>query len=125
MHHILVYEPDQSRVPHLVFLLNLADIHCTVARSTEELLNWLSAVHLEVTHFDLLLLHSWQRDELGQAILKRIIPSASLPVLYVTTEEISPADPALNELMTCTPDNLLSCLDDQLNRIDLPTTKEA
>lgn len=125
MRNILVYEADQSRIPHLVFLLNLADIRCSVARSTEELLNWLSAVRLEVTRFDLLLLHSWQQDEVGRAVLKRILATVSLPVIYVARESGISSEPHGEGVIRCTPDTLLSCLDEHLQRIDSPAMKEA
>ncbi len=53
---LLLFEPDRSRVPQLVFMLKLAGFKCTVAVTFEECLNWLQASGLLNVKFDLLIL---------------------------------------------------------------------
>jgi len=110
MNHILLYEPDQERVPQLIFLLNLADIRCTVAGTIEEACNWLSADHQKVIMFDLFLLDSLNGDELEKKLLAEISGFTTVPILYIE-QEATPLPEYLRDKTTiCHPHNLLSCL---------------
>lgn len=110
MRNILILEPDDEKVPQLVFLLNLSDIRCTVARTIEEALNWLNADQLMMTGFDLFLLNSLQIVELEKTLLAEISSAITVPVVYVQRENLPLPELLGDRIVTCHPNNLLSCL---------------
>ena len=125
MSHILLFEPNQERVPHLIFLLNLADIHCTVARTIEEAINWLSAVRLQVIHFDLFLLSSLEGVDLEKELLAETLNSTTVPVVSIQRHNLPLPEICGTEIVSCHSDNLLSCLGELLisENIKLPKEK--
>jgi hypothetical protein len=110
---ILIYEPHCEQVPHLVFLLHLADICGTHARTAEEAINWLSAHRLQVITFDLLLICSFSRTEHEHQLLMEL-PGLLLPVVFLQRDNVSPVTPLAHNGITCHPDDLLNCLRDCL-----------
>ncbi len=114
MNHVLLFEPNQERVPYLSFLLSLAGIRCTVARTIEEALNWLSSDLLLAIHFDLFLLGSLEGVELEKKLLAEISSSITVPVVYVLREDLHLPEPLSDGIVTCHPVNLLSCLQENL-----------
>ena len=110
MRNILILEPDQEKVPQLVFLLNLADIRCTVVNTIEEALNWINADPLMMTPFDLFLLNSLQAVELDKKILTEISRSITIPIVYIQREKGALPETLAKSIMICYPNNLLSCL---------------
>ena len=110
MNHILLFEPNQERVPQLIFLLSLADIRCTVATTIEEALNWLSADRLKVIQFDLFLLGSLEGIELEKEKMIEISSSISVPIVSLQRENSSVPEFLSDGIAICHPDNLLSCL---------------
>ncbi len=114
MKRILLLEPNRDHVPHLIFLLKLVDIQCTVARSVEEAINWLSAAKMMVVHFDLVLWSSFPGLGPEMKMLERIINSSTVPVVYLQREgSYLPQIPG-DGVIICNPANLLSCLRDCL-----------
>ncbi len=110
MKHILLLEPNRDHVPHLIFLLKLADIQCTVARCVEEAVNWLSAAKMMVAHFDLVLWNSFPGIGPEKDLLTEIADSTTIPVVYLQREgSYLPHIPS-DGIIICHPDNLLSCL---------------
>ena len=110
MNNILLYEPDQERVSHLLFLLNLADLHGTVARTIEEAYNWLSADRQKVIKFDLFLLGSLQEDELEKKLLPEMSDLITVPIIYIKQEATNLPEFLSDKTINCHPVNLLSCL---------------
>lgn len=110
MRNVLILEPDHEKVPQLVFLLNLADIRCTVASTIEEALNWINADQQMMTPFDLFLLNSLQAIELDKKILTEISRSITIPIVYIQRENEPLPQFLANHIVFCYPDNLLSCL---------------
>ena len=110
MRNILILEPDHEKVPQLVFLLNLADIRCTVTSTIGEALNWLNADQLMMTGFDLFLLNSLQAVELDKKILTEISRPITIPIVYIQREKGPPPETLANNIVICYPNNLLSCL---------------
>ncbi len=110
---ILVYEPHCQQMPHLVFLLHLADISCTHARTAAEALNWLSAHRLKLSTFDLFLICSFSQAEAEQQLLMALC-DLSLPVVFLQRDEA----PLINLLeqkgIICHPRDLLTCINDCL-----------
>ena len=124
MNNILLLEPNSEKIPHLVFLLRLADISCTVARSVEEAFNWLTANRLMVTRFDLVLLNSLQGVELEKKLLDEMTSSTEIPLVYVQREGAYLPQFKTKGIVVCHPDNLLSCLQECLTSTYGEPTKE-
>ena len=110
MSNILLLEPNREKVPNLVFLLKLADIQCTVARSVEEALNWLSAYRLKVISFDLFLVNSLSGDELEKQLLTEASSFTTVPIVGVQRDDLSRFEYQGHEIIICQPNNLLNCL---------------
>ncbi|MEA3544859.1 MAG: hypothetical protein U9R69_06515 [Thermodesulfobacteriota bacterium] len=121
MKNILLFEPDQKMVPHLIFLLKLANIQCSVARTMEETINLLSAERLNVIHFDLLLLSSLEGSEQEKKILTEQISSIAVPVVYTRRENDYLTESLSREVVSCHPDNLLHCLEECLVSASQPS----
>ncbi len=115
MKNILILEPDQQKVPQLVFLLNLADIRCTVVKSLREVQNWLHTDQITPSHFDLFLLNSSQAATLETKGLEDILKKITIPTVYVQRENTPPPEHLINQVSICYPDNLLSCLHQPLS----------
>jgi len=114
MHNILLFEADHAKIPHLVFLLKLADIHCAVARTVEEVLNWFSADLLPMMSFDLVLLNSLEGSGFDNMLLTELCKVATVPVVCVQREEVQPSIFLIHHVVTCYPDDLLDCVKKQL-----------
>lgn len=114
MNNILLFEPRQQEVPHLVFVLKLAGIECTVAVTAEEALNWVTACEAAVIKFDLILLNFLQGSGLEHMLLSELCRLAKKPVVYVD-RQVGPVPDFLKDRVICSPDDLLSCLENQLN----------
>ena len=114
MHNILLFETNQEKIQQLVFLLKLADIRCTVARTPEEVLNWVSACRMMVTSFDLVLLNSLQGSGLDNMLLTELCEVKTAPVVCVRRQDVPPSIFLIHPVVTCHPDNLLECLKEQL-----------
>ena len=115
MSHILLYESDSERVSQLLFLLNLADIRCTVSRTIEEAYNWLSADRQKIVRFDLFLLGSLNGDDLVKKILAQISDFTTVPIVYIKQEAKPFPDYLSHEILICHPHSLLSCLHEHLS----------
>jgi hypothetical protein len=110
---ILIYEPHCDKVPHLVFLLRLADISCTHARTAVETIDWLAAHRLKVITFDLLLISSFTQTKPEQHLLMAL-SGLPLPVVFLQRENTPLVDLLDQNGIICHPDDLLSCLNDCL-----------
>ncbi len=124
MHNILLFEADQGKVPHLIFLLKLADIRCTVARTEEEVLNWLSADLLTMMSFDLVLLNSLRGSGIDNVLLTELCKVATVPVVCVKRKETPPSIFLKHHVVTCHPDDLLNCVKEQLIFVKTQLPKE-
>ncbi|MCD6580564.1 MAG: hypothetical protein J7K90_02080 [Desulfuromusa sp.] len=98
----------------MIFLLNLADIHCTIAKTIEEAINWLSADRLQVIHFDLFLMSSLEGVDLEKELLAEISNSITVPVVSIQRENQPLPEVCGTEIISCHSDNLLSCLGEHL-----------
>ena len=114
MSHILLLESNHERVPNLIFLLKLVDIHCTLAKTTWEALDWLTANQQKLIHFDLFLLSSLEGIELEKQSLPEMLDSIDIPVVVIQRENLPLPDLLSDATITCNPDNILSCLDECL-----------
>ncbi len=114
MSHILIFEPNREKVPPLVFLLKLADIQCTVARSQLEALNWLSANQLLTMNFDLFLLNSLPVNGLADELMAEAIRIATVPTVCVQRDDDTPVIMPGQTVSICHPANLLSCIRESL-----------
>lgn len=114
MANILLFEKNQERIPHLVFLLKLAHLNCTVAKTVEEVLNWINASQMMVIRFDLLLLNSLEETGLNNMLLTELCNTASVPIVCVTREESSHSIFSTHRVVTCHPEELLDCVKRQL-----------
>ena len=110
---ILIYEPHCERMPHLVFLLQLAQFSATHARTAAEAINWLSAYRLQVISFDLVLISSACTNPDEQQLAAEL-PNLSLPVVFLQREDTPLADLPCRKGIICRPDNLLDRLNDCL-----------
>lgn len=124
MNNILLFEPDSRKVPHLVFVLKLARINCTVAKTVNEVINWLSAAHMMVTHFDLLLLNNFDMSYQESLNLSQSVKLSQIPVIAVKRTKNEFAEALESGVTTCSPDNLLICLQQQLVSNSHHTTRE-
>ena len=124
MPHLLLFEKKQERIPQLIFLLKLADIHCTVARTAEEVMNWVSACGLMLIQFDLFLLNSLEDSGLDNMLLTEICNVVTVPVVCVQREEVPPSIFSIHPVITCFPDEMLECLQHQLALCKKSSTKE-
>ncbi len=109
--HILLYEPDHTQIPHLLFLLRLRDNHCTHARSAEEALNWLSANRLQVVTFDLVLIGSVSHQPQEMQFFEEIC-GLSLPVIFIQRDQEKMPESLQSVATACNPDHLLGCISD-------------
>ena len=124
MRHILLFEENPDHVSQQVFLLRLIDIQCTVARTIEEVLNWIDAYRMKVISFDLVLLNSLKESGLNNMLLTEIHKGETLPIVCVEDQE-SPAEFFLDHnVMTCHPDNLMNFLKEQLFSAEFDLPKE-
>ncbi len=110
MNHILLYEPDQERVSSLLFLLNLGDIHCTIAATIDEAYNWLSTDQRNIVGFDLFLLGSLKGDELERKLLAEMSNLITIPIVYIKLESTTLPEFLSDKTINCHPYNLMSCL---------------
>ncbi len=124
MHNILLFEKNQERISHLVFLLKLADIHCTVARTTEEVVNWVNACKMMVISFDLLLLSSLEGSGLDNMLLTELCKVATVPVICVQREEVPTSLFLIHHVVTCHPEDLLDCVKKQLACVNNSVSEE-
>jgi DNA-binding NtrC family response regulator len=124
MHNILLFEENQEKVPHLVFLLKLADINCTVARTAEEVINWLSADRLMVINFDLVVLNSLQGSGMDNMLLTELCEVVTVPVVCVKRQDVPPSIFLIHHVVTCHPDDLLDCVKQQLLSANTQLSKE-
>jgi len=118
MPHILLFEENQGRIPHLVFLMKLAEVDCTVARTAEELLNWLSADRLMIINFDLVLLNSLPRNGMDNLLLTELSKVATVPVICVKRLNKPLSISMVHNVVTCHPDDILDCVNQQLSLVD-------
>jgi len=114
MYNILLFESNQEKISHLVFLLKLADIHCTVARTAEEVLNWISACRMMVIKFDLVLISSLQGSGLENMLLTELCHSATVPIVCVERQCLPLSKFLHQHIITCHSDDLLNCLKEHL-----------
>lgn len=124
MNNILLYEPRAEEVPHLVFMLKLADIECTVAKTAEEALNWIAACRMAVISFDLILLNFLQGSGLENMLLSDLSHSTKKPVVYVDRHSVEIPEFMENHAV-CPPEDLLSCLEEQLRSANGKKISEA
>ena len=124
MHDILLFETNQDKIQQLVFLLKLADIRCTVARSAEEVLNWVNACRIAVMNFDLVLLNSFGDSGLDNILLTELCKVSTVPVVCVKRQEVPPSVFQIHKVITCHPDHLLDCLQEQLSFVENQLPKE-
>lgn len=110
---ILIYEPRAEQVSHLIFLLHLADIRGTHARTAAEAINWLAAYRLLVISFDLVLICSLCTTEAERLLLEEL-PGLPLPVVFLQRDDMPLAQASNQHPIVCHPDDLLSCLNDCL-----------
>ncbi|MBN1957691.1 MAG: hypothetical protein JXQ81_07455 [Desulfuromonadales bacterium] len=114
MTNILLFEPDLGKVPNLVFVLKLAGIDCTVSRTIDEMLNWLSAASLMVTRFDLVVLNTFEEKHQKALTQRRSVYFSQLPVIAVKRAQNDFTMLRDIKPIICSPDNLLTCLKEQL-----------
>lgn len=109
--NLLIYEPRCEQMPHLIFLLHLADISCTHARTAAEAINWLTALRLQLSAFDLILICSFSQTEPEQQLLMAL-GDLSLPVVFMQRGETPLADLFEQKGIICHPEDLLTCIND-------------
>lgn len=109
--NLLIYEPHCEQMPHLVFLLHLADISCTHARTAAEAINWLTAHRLQFSTFDLLLICSFSQTEQEQQLLLAL-GNLSLPVVFLQRKEAPQTHLLDRNGIICHPEDLLACIND-------------
>ena len=114
MNNILLYEPRHEKVPSLIIMLKKADIECTVAKTAEEAVNWVAACRMSVIRFDLILLNFLQGSGLENMLLSDLCHSAKKPVVYVDRHSIVIPE-FMDNHVVCHPEDLLPCLQKQLN----------
>ena len=114
MSNVLLFESDVKRVPHLVFVLKLAGISCTVAGTVDEVINWLSAACMGVAQFDLLVLSTHELHSNESTLLRQSAHSSRVPVIVVNRSDNSYSGLLAVDSVICSPDNLLNCLKKQL-----------
>lgn len=117
MANILLFEKNQERIPHLVFLMKLAHLSCTVAKTVEEVLNWINASQMMVIRFDLLLLNSLEETGLNSMLLTELCNTVSVPIVCVMREESSLSIFSTHRVVTCHPEELLDCVERQLAQV--------
>ena len=110
MKNILLLEPDSEKTSSLMFLLELADLKCTVVRDIEEVVNWLSTNRSMVNRFDLILLNAYPVGERGRELFTEMTRTTMVPVVYVQREGAYLPRISAESLVVCHVDNLLSCL---------------
>ncbi len=116
MMNILVYEPDKNNAPHIKFLLKVADIRCTLADSTDELLNWLATDSLKTTRFDLLLLNSWPNLTGRKDLFDEVTTASALPIIFVLRGGQYRPPITDRRIAICHPENMLKCIKLQLTK---------
>ncbi len=116
MTNILVYEPDKNNAPHIKFLLKVADIRCTLADSTDELLNWLATDALKTTRFDLLLLNSWPNLMGRKDLFDEVTTTSALPIIFVLRDGQYRPPITDRRIAICHPENMLNCINLQLTQ---------
>jgi hypothetical protein len=121
MSSILLFEKNQEKIPQLIFLLKLADIHCTVARTVEEVLNWINACQMMVVSFDLFLLNSLEETGLDNMLLTELCNLSAVPIVCVKREAFPHSIFVNHKVITCHPDELLDCLERQLAHVNQTT----
>ena len=124
MPNILLFENNQEKIRQLVFLLKLADIDCTVARTAEEVMNWVNACQMLATNFDLFLLNSLQGSGLDNMLLTELCGVVKVPIVCVQREEVPPSIFSIHPVITCRPGEMLECLKQQLALCKKSSTKE-
>jgi hypothetical protein len=113
---VLVYEPCNSNLPYVDFILTLGQVGCTHARTPQEGHNWLEAAKHMVVRFDLVLVSSLCHQETEDEFLAEL-PALQIPLVFVQRDADS-AIPVLGPQQTlCHPDQLLDCLQNLL-RLD-------
>ena len=124
MKRILLYEPEKTKSQHVALLLRVADLHCTIAESVDEVLNWLSTDHLKETRFDLLLLNSWPKLKERRVLFDELTGNLAIPIIYVLRE--GQYRPSLDDrkVSICLPENMLGCLNSHLGRPKISKDKE-
>lgn len=113
--NILVYEPCIGNVPYLTFVLNMAQMGCTHARTAEEALNWLEAAALKVISFDFVMISSLCADKLEGEFLKRM-SDLDVEVVFLQRDDVPSM--ALEGYSVCHPDHLLDWLNSDWNDRD-------
>lgn len=110
MYNVLLFEEDRAKVPSLVFLLKLAEINCTVAQTSDELLNWINVEQLMGPQFDLLLLTSLQGNARDNKLLTKLCEFNTGPIICVQSPDVSPSIFLIHSVVTCHPDDILDCI---------------
>ncbi len=115
MKDILIFEPNNERARRLIFLLRLAGVNCTLARSIEETINCLSALHLNVISFDMLLLGSTDGMTLNDQLYLEVSKLTTIPIVFAPADGVVLSDPVPDTVVICEPDGFLSCIKQLLN----------
>lgn len=115
MDSIILYEPDPTKVPHLKFLLELANIQCTSVHGFDEILNRLELDKYEIGCHDLVVLNSLNGlfDE-GQ--LAAIVYSTRVPIICMTPQNEIVPDNIKSAIEFCPHHIFLTCIQERLRQ---------
>lgn len=115
MSHVLLYEPDLRKVPHLKFLLQLAHVECTAVHSFEELYNRLDLGRNEIGGYDLVVLNSLDGLD-PQAQLEAVVGITEIPILCMAKEKQSLAQEIYKKVEFCRSYIFLTAIQERLER---------
>ena len=116
MKDILLFEPNHERARQLIFLLHMAEIRCTLAKSPDETLNYISAQRLKIINFDLLLLGTSKGLKQDSELYAEVAGMSTVPVVSVSCDSDDCVCKSwAASVVSCTPENMLECVKQQLN----------
>jgi len=116
MKDILLYEPNHERARHLIFLLKMAEIRCTLARSLDETLNYISAQRLKIIDFDLLLLGSSTCLVSESLLNAEIVTMNTVPVVCIVSDNDDCTRKSCpSNVVVCKAEDMLECVKHQLD----------
>ncbi len=109
MKNVLYFEPDQDKTQQIDFLAKLAGLTIRMARSQDEVLNWLRFGHLLSTRFDLLLIGSAEALPADSQLFSELMASPDLQVV-VTGDPVDIPDQLRGRVTVCETMSLIKCL---------------
>ncbi len=116
MKDILLFESDNGRARHLIFLLKMAEISCTLAKSLDETLNYISAQRLKIIDFDLLLLGSSTCLVSESPLYAEVVAMNTVPVVCIASDNDDCTRKSCpSNVVVCKAEDMLDCVKHQLD----------